>query len=88
VYRGPIKQTLQVLWMEMIRRQQSHKAGIEQEILRRIAELDAASDAAPAEPTADPPASASRRRQLRAGHPPDTRGPESRSLGQSGEKEK
>ena len=38
-YRGPIKQALQVLWMEMVRRQQDHKAGIEQEILRRVAEL-------------------------------------------------
>jgi hypothetical protein len=43
-YRGPIKQALQVLWMEMTRRQQAHKAGIEQEILRRIADLGPAPD--------------------------------------------
>jgi hypothetical protein len=38
LYRNSVKSNLQVLWMEMMRRQQSHRAEIEREILKRMGE--------------------------------------------------
>jgi hypothetical protein len=53
-YRGPIKQCLQVLWMEMVRRQHSRPGAIEQEILRRMGERSPATDDAAADAVANP----------------------------------